>query len=650
MISINNLSKHYTGNDLFANISLQVYDKERIGLVGKNGCGKTTLMRIISGLEEASSGDVVISSGSQIGYLEQELKGKTSGTVFEEAQRAFDDIFALKKEAEEIGLEIQQREDYTSPEYLKLIDKLGTIDERIVMKGGNNMDGDTEKVLLGLGFKSTDFKRPLAEFSNGWQMRVELAKILLKKPELLLLDEPTNHLDIESIQWLESYLINYPGSLILVSHDRAFLDNVCKRTVEISKGKVYDYKASYSAYVTMRQERLAQQQSAYENQQKEIKDIEKFVERFRYKSTKAKQVQSRIKHLEKMDKVEIDTIDHQQIHFRFQSAPPSGKVVLETGSLSKSYDELNVLNEIEFAAIKGDKIAFVGKNGEGKTTLSRIIVNELDYEGELKYGHNVKIGYYAQNQGETLDTSKTVFETIDDVAHGDIRTKIRGILGAFLFGEEDLEKKVKVLSGGEKARLALAKLLLEPYNLLILDEPTNHLDMLSKDVLKSALLHYDGTLIVVSHDRDFLQGLTNKVFEFKNKKLKQHLGDIYDFLRHLQLDHLKDLEEVRKANATTKNEASDNKVKYEKRKEVEKELRKLRSAAETSEKEIERLEEAIAEKDEMMAQPEKYAEDIQSGKLYKEYSELKELLEKEMEKWEELHLAIEEKEEEKESI
>ncbi|MFA8451286.1 MAG: ribosomal protection-like ABC-F family protein [Bacteroidales bacterium] len=650
MISINNLSKHYTGKDLFSNISFQVYEKERIGLVGKNGCGKTTLMRIISGLEESSSGEVILSSGMQIGYLEQELKTKATGTVFQETQKAFDDIFDLKKKTHKIGEEIQNREDYTSPEYLKLIETLSTIDEQIAIKGGNTMDGDTEKVLLGLGFKSSDFTRPLAEFSNGWQMRVELAKILLKAPELLLLDEPTNHLDIESIQWLESYLINYSGSLLLVSHDRAFLDNVCKRTIEISKGKVYDYKASYSVYVGMREERVNQQQLAFENQQREIKDIQKFVERFRYKSTKAKQVQSRVKHLEKMDVIEIDNIDKQQIHFRFQPAPASGKVVLETDKLSKNYDQLNVLNDIEFACLRGDKIAFVGKNGEGKTTLSRIIVNEIGYEGDLKYGHNVKIGYYAQNQGETLDESKTVFETIDDVAKGDIRSKIRSILGAFLFGEEDMDKKVKVLSGGEKARLALAKLLLEPYNLLILDEPTNHLDMLSKDVLKSALLSYDGTLIVVSHDRDFLQGLTNKVFEFKNKKVKQHLGDIYDFLQTLKIEHLKDLEEINKNNSQKKESSSENKIKYEQRKQIEKELRKLRSQIDASEKEIERLESEIEIKDQMMAEPEKYAESIQSGQLYKEYNELKVLLEQEMEKWEDTQLQLELKTEEKDTI
>ncbi|MFA8299409.1 MAG: ABC-F family ATP-binding cassette domain-containing protein [Hyphomicrobiales bacterium] len=652
MISINNLSKHYTGKDLFTSLSLQFFDKERVGLVGKNGCGKTTLMRILAGREEVSSGEVIIDSSTEVGYLEQEIKYKSQKTVFEEAITAFDDLINLKKEGEKIALEIQNREDYESEEYLNLIDKLSLIDEQYRLHGGSNMEGNTEKVLMGLGFKPTDFSRPMMEFSNGWQMRVELAKILLKQPGFLLLDEPTNHLDIESIQWLEGYLNNYPGSLMLVSHDRAFLDNICKRTIEISNNKAYDYKANYSAYVTMREERLEQQKSAFDNQQKEIQEIEKFVERFRYKSTKAKQVQSRIKHLEKMDKIEIDNIDQSHINFKFQDAPPSGKVALEADMLSKSYGDLQVLKEIDFMTVRGDKIAFVGKNGEGKSTLSRIIVGELDYEGQLKLGHNIKIGYYAQNQGETLDVEKTVFQTIDDIAVGDVRTKIRGILGSFLFGSDDIEKKVKVLSGGEKARLALAKLLLEPYNLLILDEPTNHLDMISKDILKNALIAFDGTLIVVSHDRDFLQGLSNKVFEFKDKKIKEHIGDIYDFLERKKMSELTQLEDAGKKSSGQKKEEniSDNKLKYEKRKEVEKEIRKLKSSVEQSEKTMENLELLIAEKNKMMAEPEKYAEQIQSGELYKEYNDLKGKLNEEMELWESISIQLEEKIEEKENI
>ncbi|RLD53397.1 MAG: ABC transporter ATP-binding protein, partial [Bacteroidetes bacterium] len=506
MISINKLSIHFTGTDLFSDISFMINDRDRIGLTGKNGSGKTTLLNIIAGELRPQEGEIIIPNNTRLGYLPQEKTTESELTVYKEALNAFEEIHQLEQKIEKLSAEIAHRTDYESKEYDILIHKLSDANEHFQMIGGDTMEADTEKVLMGLGFKRSDFTRPVNEFSSGWQMRVELAKILLSKPDVVLLDEPTNHLDIESIQWLEEFLKTYPGAVVMVSHDRAFLDAVTKRTIEISNSKIYDYKAGYSAYIKMREERLGLQKALYTNQQKEIKEIEQFIERFRYKSTKAKQVQSRIKMLDKMEQIEIDDMDNSAIHFRFPPAPRSGKVVIGTEGLSKSYGDLDVLDLIELSIIKGDKVAFVGKNGEGKSTLSRIIVRDLDHTGELKYGHNTQIGYFAQNQGEFLDPNKTVFETLDDIATGDIRKRVRGILGAFLFSGETIDKKVKVLSGGEKSRLAIAKLLLEPVNLLVLDEPTNHLDMQSKDILKSALLQFDGTLIIVSHDRDFLQG------------------------------------------------------------------------------------------------------------------------------------------------
>ena len=531
MISINKLSIHFTGTDLFNDVSFIIGDKDRIGLVGKNGAGKSTLLKILAGQQEPEKGDIVMTTDQTVGYLPQEMIPDSKKTVFDEALTAFTEALHLESQIKKLTNSISSRTDYETDSYMKLVHQLTDADERFRMIGGNTMQADTEKILLGLGFAKEDFVRLLTEFSSGWQMRVELAKILLKKPDTLLLDEPTNHLDIESIQWLEGFLINYQGAVVLVSHDRAFLDNVTTRTIEITLGKINDYKASYSEYVIQRAERRESQMNAYNNQQKEIEYIEKFVDRFRYKSTKARQVQSRIKLLDKMDIIEVEEMDKSAIHFKFPPAPHSGKVVVEANDLTKKYDEKIVLDKISFAVNKGEKIAFVGKNGEGKTTLSRVIVGEIPYIGEMKLGHQVIIGYFAQNQAAMLDGEKTVFETIDDVAVGDIRPKIRAILGGFLFGAEEIDKKVKVLSGGEKSRLALAKLLLTPVNLLVLDEPTNHLDMQSKDILKNALLQFEGTLIVVSHDRDFLQGLTDKVYEFKRRHIKEYIGDVYDFLR-----------------------------------------------------------------------------------------------------------------------
>ena len=525
----------FTGEDLFTDISFMIREKDRIGLVGKNGAGKTTLIKLLCGLEQPSKGDVIMSDDVTIGYLPQEKNVNSTKTVLDEAMTAFEEYYEIERRLVKLQDELSDREDYESDSYQRLCEKMSHLNERLAIMGGHSIEGEAEQILIGLGFEHDDMQRPMNEFSNGWQMRVELAKILLRKPKLLLLDEPTNHLDIESIQWLESFLKNYYGAIFMVSHDRAFLDRITIRTIEISCAKIYDYKCSYSEFIERREERIDIQKAAFDNQQKEIKEIEAFIERFRYKATKAKQVQSRVKQLEKMDVVQIDDQDKSAIHFKFPPAPHSGKVTLELNNVSKSYGEKQILNNINLLIPRGEKIAFVGRNGEGKSTLSKIIAGVLDYEGEVKLGHEVKIGYYAQNQQDMLDPEKTVFETLDDVATGDMRVKVKSLLGAFLFGGEAIEKKVKVLSGGEKARLSLAKMLLFPTNLLILDEPTNHLDMLSKDILKSALIQFDGTLIIVSHDRDFLQGLTNKVYEFRKPHIKEYIGDIYDFLEEKKL-------------------------------------------------------------------------------------------------------------------
>jgi ATP-binding cassette subfamily F protein 3 len=642
MISINNLSIHFTGTDLFSNASFQVNDKDRIGLVGKNGSGKTTLLKIIAGEVLPQQGEVIIPGNTTMGYLPQEKEFTGSGTVYEEAVSAFDEINELESRIKKLTQKIESRTDYESPKYNALIHDLTEANERFQIIGGQTIEADVEKVLKGLGFISSDFTRPVKELSSGWQMRVELAKILLSKPNVILLDEPTNHLDIESIQWLEEFLINYFGSVMLVSHDRAFLDNVTKRTVDISLGKIYDYKASYSGYLKMREEWLEGQKASYNNQQKQVKQIERFIERFRYKNTKSRQVQSKIKLLDKMDDIEFDELDNSSIYFRFPPAPRAGKVVIEANGLSKSYGNLNVLMNINISIIRNDFVAFVGKNGEGKTTLSRIIVGELDYTGVLKFGHNTQIGYYAQNQAEYLDENKTVFQTIDDIAAGEIRKQVRNILGSFLFSGETIDKKVKVLSGGEKSRLSLAKLLLTPTNLLILDEPTNHLDMQSKDILKNALLQYDGTLIIISHDRDFLQGLTNKVFEFRNKKVKEHLGDIYDFLEVRKLEHLKELEESRAVGFDKSNAKSQNKLDWETKKQLERDVRKVKNQIIKSEEHIEQLEAKIEKHNDLLANPGNYDENMDFDKLARDYEECKKELDIEMQNWENLQLKLEE--------
>lgn len=643
MISVNGLSIHFTGDYIFDDVSFKINDRDRIGLVGKNGAGKTTLLRIIAGQQEAEKGNIVKTTGSTIGYLQQELIINTKNSIYNEARLAFKEVNELKEKIYKVTEQLNERTDYHTDGYSKLIEKLNHYNERFDILEGNSIEADLEKVLLGLGFEKEDFTRSMSEFSGGWQMRVELAKILLSKPDVILLDEPTNHLDIESIQWLEDFLINYRGAVVLVSHDRAFLDNVTDRTIEISLGKIFDYKACYSDYVMMREERLETQIAAFNNQQKQIEQIEKFINRFRYKSTKSRQVQSRVKMLDKIDKIEIDETDNSSIQFAFPAAPSSGKVVIEAKKVGKTYGEKLILGNLEFAIIKGEKVAFVGRNGEGKTTLSKIIVGDIDHSGNLIHGHNVKIGYYAQNQAELLDMDKTVFQTIDDIAVGEMRTKVRAILGSFLFGGETIEKKVKVLSGGEKSRLALAKLLLTPVNLLVLDEPTNHLDMQSKDILKNALLKYDGALIIVSHDRDFLQGLTSKVFEFKNHNIKQYIGDIYDFLDSRKLESLKELELNKKNRISLKSgeEISGNKLSWERKKEIERECRKLNTQVAKAEEEISKLEKEINEIDEILANPEKHPE-LEYDKIYTKYGILKQKLNEVMCKWEEFNLKLDE--------
>ena len=639
MISINQVSVNFGGFSLFSDISFMINPKDRIGLVGKNGAGKSTLLKIILGIDQPSEGSVSKPKEVSFGYLPQQMSYASGKTVLEEALTAFESLNKIEKQIDKINNEIASREDYESEEYHALINKLTDLNERLQILGVADKDAMVEQTLKGLGYKLEDLKRQTNEFSGGWRMRIELAKILLQKPDVLLLDEPTNHLDIESIQWLEDFLKNYHGAVVLISHDRAFLDNITKRTIEISLGKVYDYKVSYTKYQELRKERFEQQLATYENQQKKIADTEKFIERFRYKATKAVQVQSRIKQLEKLDRVEIDEQDKASIHFMFPPAPRSGTIVVETERLSKSYGNNNILNEIDLIIERGDKVAFIGRNGEGKTTLSRIITNDLDYDGNLKIGHNVKIGYYAQNQDELLNEGKTVFETLDDIAVGDIRTQVRNILGSFLFSGETIDKKVEVLSGGERSRLALAKLLLEPYNLLILDEPTNHLDIRSKEILKHALKSYDGTLLVVSHDRDFLDGLVDNLYEFKDKKIRQHSGNIYEFLKKKKIESFNDIERKSKGKAEKAEEKiSESKQTYLERKEIEKQRRKIVNKITTVEEKITKFESQIEDAEQQMAE----GKEVNNTDFFEHYEQLKKDLAVEMQEWENLQLELEE--------
>ncbi|MCE1156380.1 MAG: ABC-F family ATP-binding cassette domain-containing protein [Bacteroidales bacterium] len=588
MISIEQLRVEFGGSPLFDDISFLINAKDRIALVGKNGAGKTTLLKLVAGKMSPTKGNISIPRDLTIGYLPQHMIHNEGTTVMEETSRAFEHIHELEKEIEQLGVELATRTDYDSEDYHRLIDRLTHQQEHLQIIGNGNYEAQIEKTLVGLGFLRSDFQRACSEFSGGWRMRIELAKILLIRPDVLLLDEPTNHLDIESIQWLENFLIGCGSAVVLVSHDKAFIDAVTTRTIEISLGKIYDYAVNYSEYVRLRKERHEQQVRAYENQQKMIQDTEEFIERFRYKATKSVQVQSRIKQLDKLERLEVDVEDHSRLSLKFPPAPHSGIIPVEIEHLSKAYGSHLVLDSIGMIINRGEKVAFVGKNGEGKSTLVKCIMNEIEYSGKLKLGHQVKIGYFAQNQAALLDDSLTVFQTVDQVAVGEVRTKIRDILGAFMFGGEASDKKVKVLSGGERSRLAMIRLLLEPVNLLILDEPTNHLDMRSKEVLKEAIRTFNGTAIVVSHDREFLDGLVTKVYEFGNKKVREHLGGIYDFLQYKKMESLRELEAmtVRVQNEATK-APSDNKLNYEARKELSRKIRK-------AEKEVEEAEKAIA--------------------------------------------------------
>ena len=645
MVSVNQVAIQFGGLELFSGISFQINPRDRIGLVGKNGAGKTTLLKILKGLSHPDKGEVVVPDDINIAYLPQQMVHKDGKTVIDEALSAFSEVLGLEREMAGINDQLTIRTDHESEEYLQFISRLAEATERYQMIGGGNIHAAVEKTLGGLGFAASDFKRKTSEFSGGWRMRIELAKLLLQKPDLFLLDEPTNHLDIESIQWLEEFLMNYPGAVVLISHDRAFLDNITNRTIEISLGKSYDYQASYSRYVELRKERREQQMAAFRNQQKMIGDTEQFIDRFRYKSTKAVQVQSRIKHLEKIDLIEVDEEDLGAINVRFPPAPRAGSIVAEIKNISKNYGSKTILKDVSMVLERNEKVAFVGRNGEGKTTLSRILVGELEFEGELKKGHNVNIGYFAQNQDELLDNEKTVFQTIDDIATGEIRTKVRSILGAFLFSGEAADKKVKVLSGGERSRLAIAKLLLEPYNLLVLDEPTNHLDMHSKDVLKQALVKYDGTLVIVSHDREFLDGLIGKVYEFRDRKIKENNGGIYDFLKKKKLESLQFNGKAEKSRDTVKERKTgfEGKVSYEKRKESGKQLRKLENQVRRVEKDIIELEKEIEEMNSLLESPDKKILMGLDQDFFIRYESKKARLNKEMDRWEKLSGELERK-------
>ena len=640
MISVEQLTVEFGGSPLFDEISFLVNPKDRIALVGKNGAGKTTLLKIFSGKQTPTKGRITIPKDLSIGYLPQHMIHNEGTTVMQEAEKAFEHITELQTEIERISQELSERTDYESDDYHRLIDKLTHDNELLQIVGSGNFYAEIEKTLLGLGFLRTDFDRQCSEFSGGWRMRIELAKILLLRPDVLLLDEPTNHLDIESIQWLENFLITCGSAIVLVSHDRAFIDAVTTRTIEISLGKIYDYNVNYSKYVQLRIERHDQQVRAYENQQKLIQETEEFIDRFRSKATKAVQVQSRIKQLNKLERLEVDLEDNSRLSLKFPPAVHSGIIPVEVEHLSKAYGSHLVLDNVGMIINRGEKVAFVGKNGEGKSTLVKCIMGEIEYSGKMKLGHNVKIGYFAQNQASLLDESKTVFETIDYVAVGDIRTKIRDILGAFMFGGEASDKKVEVLSGGERSRLAMIRLLLEPVNLLILDEPTNHLDMRSKDVLKEAIKAFDGTVIVVSHDREFLDGLVTKVYEFGNKKVREHLGGIYDFLQYKKMDSLRELEisnSLKAASETVEKVASENKLSYEARKEQNRKIRKAEKEVEDVEKQIATYESDLEAMNKQLELPE-YASD---SDFIMSYQKKQRELEHKMYEWEILSEEVE---------
>ena len=638
MISIDNLTVSFGGWTLFDGISFLVNPKERIGLVGKNGAGKTTILKLIAGLQQPTSGAVTKTADCTIGYLPQQMQVADTTTLLAETAKAFEEVLAIEAEIERLTAEIAVRTDYESEEYEKLLHRLNDANDRYHILGGDTRDADIEKTLLGLGFRREEFEKPTREFSGGWRMRIELAKLLLRRPSIFLLDEPTNHLDIESIQWLEEYLKNYNGAVLLISHDRAFLDNVTTRTIELSLGKIYDYKVPYSHFVTLRAERRAQQLAAYQNQQRLIEKSEEFIEKFRYKPTKSNQVQSRIKQLDKLERIEVEEEDLATLNIKFPPAPRSGQIVADIKGVGKAFGDHRVFSGAEFTIHKGDKIALVGRNGEGKTTFARMLIGELQQsEGEIKIGANVSIGYYAQNQDDLMNGEFTVYDTLDRVAVGDIRTRLRDILGAFLFRGEDIEKKVKVLSGGERSRLAMARMMLEPHNLLILDEPTNHMDMRSKDILKTALQKFDGTVVVVSHDREFLDGIVDKVYEFRDGGVREYLGGIYYFLEKRKVENLREIERKAPVASAAKSEpASSGKLSYEQKKEQEKLLRKLRKNVEMIEAELAEVEKKIAEYDARFATATEYNADD-----YKAYDELKGHYDHLMHEWEKASYEVE---------
>ena len=647
MISINNLSVEFSAKSLFDNINYVINDKDKIALVGKNGAGKSTMLKIIAGLQQPTAGSVAVPADVTIGYLPQHMTTSDDSTVIEEVRKAFSHLSEMNARLESLSAELADRTDYESEEYHALIDKVTTLTDRIAMQASDNAEAEIEKTLIGLGFSRTDFDRLTSEFSGGWRMRIELAKLLLTRPDVLLLDEPTNHLDIESIQWLENFLSQKAKAVVLVSHDRAFIDNVTNRTIEISLGKIYDYSVKYSKFVELRRERIEQQMRAYNNQQKQIADTEAFIERFRYKATKAVQVQSRMKQLAKIDRIEVDEVDTSHLNLRFPPAPRSGDFPIIADEVGKAYGDHQVFDHATFTIRRGEKVAFVGKNGEGKSTLVKCIMGEIPFTGNLKIGHNVKIGYFAQNQASLLDGELTVFDTIDRVAVGDIRTKIRDILGAFMFGGEASDKKVKVLSGGERTRLAMIRLLLQPVNLLILDEPTNHLDMATKDVLKQAIRDFDGTVIVVSHDREFLDGLVEKVYEFGGGEVRECLGGIYDFLEKKRLSSLQELELSKSPTSTPRQsqkstqpaaaqqEDSPRKRSYAEQREHEKMVRKARKRVEDAEAEIARLEQEIKDIEARIAAGE-------GGDIYTLHADTTRNLENAMSVWELAGMELEE--------
>ena len=657
MISVEGLRVEFAAKPLFSNVSFVINDRDRIALVGKNGAGKSTMLKILCGMQKPTDGRVAVPQDTTIGYLPQVMVLSDHTTVIEETRKAFSHVTELKKRIDDLNLQLAQRTDYESDEYLNLVQTFTTEHERYMMLGADNCEAEMERTLLGLGFSRNDFQRPTSEFSGGWRMRIELAKILLRNPDVLLLDEPTNHLDIDSIRWFEQFLNQSAKSVVLVSHDRAFINNVSNRTIEISCGKVVDYKVKYDEYVVLRKERRQQQLRAYENQQKEIADIKDFIERFRYKPTKAVQVQSRIKQLEKIVPIEIDEVDNSALHLKFPPCLRSGDYPVICEDVRKDYGHHTVFSHVNLTIKRGEKVAFVGKNGEGKSTLVKCIMNQIPFDGNLKIGHNVQIGYFAQNQTQMLDETLTVFQTIDNVAKGDIRLKINDILGAFMFGGENSDKKVKVLSGGERSRLAMIRLLLEPVNLLILDEPTNHLDMPSKDVLKEAIQAFDGTAIIVSHDREFLDGLVTKVFEFGDGKVREHIGGIYDFLRQHDIDSLdmlgnktlaqstvdSDNSINTKLSANTKQSASEDNTKkdgmqsYVERKEQMKAINRTKKAIAATEKKIESMEIRLKELDDLLCDP-KNASDMT---MVNEYTDIKRNIDVEIEKWEKLSEELE---------